>query len=191
MATAPIAKSAPRLSGVRVYVIPLNMDKVIFDRSRLDVLQLNGTWMGPQEKVLATDPRKAPTIPPLDQESTTHIVTELMSRQAVKTYLGVEAINAAPSAAGPATSSAPAATTTRMNQERFAKVQSTEDGQPLQFHEIVRGINEDNRYHRTQPFQATEGDADDVLEQNQGPGQEPEQEKQPLQILYFCSPLYF
>lgn len=90
---APSAEPAPRLSGVRVYVIPLNMDKVIFNLSLLHVLQLNGQWLGPQEKILVTDPRVAPTIPPLDQEETTHIVTELTSIQAVKTYLGVDAIN--------------------------------------------------------------------------------------------------
>ncbi|KAF9942982.1 hypothetical protein BGZ67_008613 [Mortierella alpina] len=172
------------------------MDKVIFNLSRLHVLQLNGTWMGPQEKVLASDPRVALTIPPLDQERTTHIVTELTNLQAVKTYLGVDAINPeievvnrawladsilykkpmdakgyslsrltsrpaaaasaksppedtpppsqppAPPAATSASSSTPATTATRKVQERFAKFQSTEDGQPLQFHEIVQGISE-------------------------------------------------
>ncbi|CAO3565455.1 unnamed protein product [Mortierella alpina] len=88
-ATTLITKSARRLSDARVYVIPLNMDEATFDRSRRKVLMLKGTWMGPQEKVLATHPRKTATIPPLDQENTTHIVTEMMSRQAVKTYLGV------------------------------------------------------------------------------------------------------
>ncbi|CAO3567849.1 unnamed protein product [Mortierella alpina] len=88
-ATTLITKSARRLSDAKVYVIPLNMDEATFDRSRRKVLMLKGTWMGPQEKVLATHPRKTATIPPLDQENTTHIVTEMMSRQAVKTYLGV------------------------------------------------------------------------------------------------------
>ncbi|CAO3574201.1 unnamed protein product [Mortierella alpina] len=215
----PIAESASRLSGIRVYVIPLNMDKVIFNLSRLHVLQLNGTWMGPKEKVLATDPRKTATIPPLDQENTTHIVTELTNLQAVKAYLGVDAINpvievvnrawladsiladvshsscrgspvppedtpppsqpAAPPAAGPSTSIVPVAATTRIDQERFAKFQSTEDGQPLQFHEIVQGINEGSLDDTAiSSAGETEDDADGVLEQNHGQGQEPDQEKQ-------------
>ncbi|KAF9573986.1 hypothetical protein EC968_007672 [Mortierella alpina] len=202
-ATAPSTESASRLSNVRVYVIPLNMDKVIFNLSRQHVLQLNGTWMGPQEKVLATDPRVASTIPPLDQERTTHIVTELTNLQAVKTYLGVDTINykkpmdakgyslsrltsrpvAAESAKSPpedtpppsqpaappvatASSSTTAATTTSKEQERFAKFQSTEDGQPLQFHEIVQGIIEGS-LDDTAISDAGETDENEDMDQDQ------------------------
>ncbi|KAF9960281.1 hypothetical protein BGZ72_007404 [Mortierella alpina] len=218
---APTAEPAPRLSGVKVYVIPVNMDKVIFNLSRLHVLQLNGQWLGPEEKILATDPRVAPSIPKLDQEETTHIVTELTSMQAVKTYLGVDAINpnihvvnrtwladsilykrpmdakgyalsrltsrptaeesaksppedtpppSQPAATAAATSSStPATSTTRMEQERFAKFQSTEDGQPLQFHEIVQGINEGSL------DDTAISDAGETEEENDGQDQEQEQ----------------
>ncbi|KAF9952160.1 hypothetical protein BGZ70_000706 [Mortierella alpina] len=72
-----------------------------------------------------------------------------------------------------------ATTTTRMDQERFAKFQSTEDGQPLQFHEIVQGINEGSLDDTAiSSAGETEDDADDALEQNQGQGQELEQDKQ-------------
>ncbi|KAG0206768.1 hypothetical protein BGX28_001841 [Mortierella sp. GBA30] len=157
------------LSSVRVYVIPVNMDRVIFNLCRDRVLQLQGEWLGPKTKVLSTDPRIAHEIPPLDQERTTHIITELTSVNAVKTYFNVETIKykkpmdpqgyllsrlvshfpAPPTARSPLEETPPPsqqqaqpAGPSKPEKERFAKFESTEDGQQLEFHEILQGIQE-------------------------------------------------
>ncbi|KAI7816366.1 hypothetical protein BC939DRAFT_46023 [Gamsiella multidivaricata] len=81
------------LSSLKLYVIPTQMDKVVFSTMCERVLQLRGEWLGPKTKVLATDPRVKPDIPALDQENTTHIVTALSNIEAVKRFLNVSEIN--------------------------------------------------------------------------------------------------
>lgn len=75
--------SSGPLAGVRVYVIPTNMNKDIFDVSRKRVLELHGEWVGPKSKVLTPH---AKDLPPLDPR-TTHIVTSLSNLEAVKKAL--------------------------------------------------------------------------------------------------------
>ncbi|KAF9112172.1 hypothetical protein BGX27_003834 [Mortierella sp. AM989] len=81
------------LSGLRLYVIPTNMDSRVFDITRKRVLDLSGSWLGPQVKILSTDPRTKAEIPTLDEETTTHIVTALTSIDDVKRFLKMDEIN--------------------------------------------------------------------------------------------------
>ncbi|KAF9312135.1 hypothetical protein BG003_006609, partial [Podila horticola] len=84
------ADSAGPLAGVRVYVIPTNMNKDIFDLSRKRVLELHGEWVGPKSKVLA--PHVKDQLPPLDPR-TTHIVTTLSNLGVVKKALKVDSVD--------------------------------------------------------------------------------------------------
>ncbi|KAF9937654.1 hypothetical protein BGZ65_001278 [Modicella reniformis] len=82
-----------RLAELYIYVMPQNMDSVVFNLMRDRVQELKGHWLGPKTKSLATDPRANTELPALDQEKTTHIVTSLTNIQAVKRHLNVEDIN--------------------------------------------------------------------------------------------------
>ncbi|KAG0057129.1 hypothetical protein BGZ83_001563 [Gryganskiella cystojenkinii] len=80
------------LSDVRVYAIPVGMDKVVYDLSRERVRQLHGQWLGPKTKIVSIHHNVQENLPPLDQKLTTHIVTTLTSTDAVKKLFKVDHI---------------------------------------------------------------------------------------------------
>ncbi|KAG0220772.1 hypothetical protein BGX31_010609 [Mortierella sp. GBA43] len=90
---AAVATNLSPLAGLYIYVLPQNMTTMVFDGMRKRVIELKGHWVGPKTKALALDPRTKQELPALDQEQTTHIVTELTSLQAVMQHLNVKEIN--------------------------------------------------------------------------------------------------
>ncbi|KAF9550523.1 hypothetical protein EC957_000197 [Mortierella hygrophila] len=155
---------------VRLYVIPTLMDKLVFSLSRDRVLDLKWEWLGPLEKILSTDPRGNQDAPALDQERTTHIVTALSDIEKVKKFLRVETIDykrpmepasyriarsktqQINSINVPVTNSPPLSKMSALpaepnteKQPRYAKFESVdgnENGEQLDFNDIVLGIKE-------------------------------------------------
>ncbi|KAF9343353.1 hypothetical protein BGX26_005864 [Mortierella sp. AD094] len=81
------------LSGLKLYVIPKNMDSCVFRVIGYCTTSLGGSWLGPESKTLTTDPRAKRDVPILDQGNTTHIVSALKTVEEVMRYLNVEYIN--------------------------------------------------------------------------------------------------
>jgi len=80
------------LTGVRIYAIPVGMDKVVYDLSRDRVRQMKGQWLGAPTKILSIHQTVQESMPPLDQDLTTHIVTALSNIDTIKKLLKVDTI---------------------------------------------------------------------------------------------------
>ncbi|KAG0046295.1 hypothetical protein BGZ83_008521 [Gryganskiella cystojenkinii] len=82
------------LADLRVYAIPNQMNKGVYDRSCVMIRQLHGQWLGPSTKIVSMHYDIGKHLPALGEleEPPTHIVTALTSLEALQKLLKTDHI---------------------------------------------------------------------------------------------------